>query len=129
MFSASCFAGPTGPAGRTGVTGATGPAGAAGVTGATGPTGPAGATGPRGVTGATGPSGSAGVTGPTGPAVPQASIIYFPGTPTAADHVATWPEVQTFIAAVDGRGIVYVNDSIVSPAPVGWLRRPRNHSS
>ena len=115
--------GPTGPAGRTGVTGATGPtgpAGATGVTGATGPTGPAGATGPTGSQGPTGPQGPTGIQGPTGPtgvAAPS-SIIYFPGTPSSGDHVATWPEVQAFIAATDGRCIVYVNDTITSPAPV-----------
>lgn len=46
------------------------------------------------------------------------SIIYRPGTPSAGDHVATWPEVQTFVTTTDGKCIVYVDDSITSPAPV-----------
>lgn len=46
------------------------------------------------------------------------SIIYKPGTASAGDHVATWAEVQTFIATTDGKCIVYVDDSITSPAPV-----------
>jgi hypothetical protein len=46
------------------------------------------------------------------------AIIYKPGTPTGGDHVATWPEVQSFIAQTDGKCIVYVDDSIVSPALV-----------
>ena len=125
--------GPTGPAGRTGVTGATGPTGPVGTTGATGPTGPVGATGvtgptgpagttgptgPAGVTGVTGPTGPAGATGVTGPQGLQASIVYKPGVASSGDHVATWPEVQTFITATDGRCIVYVDDSVVSPALV-----------
>jgi hypothetical protein len=46
------------------------------------------------------------------------SIIYRPGAASAGDHVATWPEVQAFITTTDGKCIVYVDDSIVSPAPV-----------
>ncbi|MFI4978306.1 MAG: DUF2190 family protein [Solirubrobacterales bacterium] len=46
------------------------------------------------------------------------AIIYKPGTPSTADHVATWPEVQAFIGVTDGKCIVYVDDSIVSPALV-----------
>jgi len=53
-------------------------------------------------------------------AIPKgfASIIYKPGVASSGDHVATWPEVQTFIAASDGKCIVYVDDSVVSPALV-----------
>lgn len=54
---------------------------------------------------------------PTSPTT-LGAIIYQPGVPSAGDHVATWPEVQTFIAATGGKCIVYVDDSIVSPAPV-----------
>src|SRR5271170_1319694 len=46
------------------------------------------------------------------------SIIYRPGGVTAKDVVATWPEVQAFITKADGKCFVYVDDSIVSPAPV-----------
>jgi hypothetical protein len=56
----------------------------------------------------------------SGPNVPKSygAIIYKPGTPSAGDSVATWAEVQAFIAAANGKCIVYVDDSIVSPAPV-----------
>src|SRR5271163_83806 len=58
-------------------------------------------------------------TGPV-PASPQTlgAIIYQPGGVSAGDTVATWAEVQTFIAATHGKCVVYVDDSITSPAPV-----------
>lgn len=37
---------------------------------------------------------------------------------SSGDKVATWAEVQAFITAADGRCIVYVDDSVVSPALV-----------
>ncbi len=46
------------------------------------------------------------------------AIIYRPGSVSAGDVVATWPEVQTFITKADGKCIVYVDDSMTSPAPV-----------
>lgn len=47
------------------------------------------------------------------------AIIYRPGGTTAGDVVATWAEVKTFIqASSNGKCIVYVDDSIVSPALV-----------
>src|SRR5271169_1073936 len=47
------------------------------------------------------------------------SIIYRPGGTSAGDVVATWPEVQEFIqASSNGKCIVYIDDSIVSPALV-----------
>src|SRR5271166_3677947 len=46
------------------------------------------------------------------------AIIYKPGGVSAGDTVATWPEVQTFITKSDGKCIVYVDDSITTPAPV-----------
>jgi hypothetical protein len=46
------------------------------------------------------------------------SIIYKPGVPSSSDTVATWVEVQAKIASWDGKGIVYIDDSVVSPAPV-----------
>lgn len=45
------------------------------------------------------------------------AIIYQPGGASAGDVVATWPEVQAFIAKADGKCIVYIDDSMVSPAP------------
>jgi hypothetical protein len=58
----------------------------------------------------------------TGPAPLAATgfgaIIYQPGGVSAGDTVATWPEVQAFIAKAHGKCIVYVDDSITSPAPV-----------
>lgn len=47
-----------------------------------------------------------------------ASIIYRPGVPTAGAFVETWAEVKTVNTATQGRCLVYVDDSIVSPAPV-----------
>src|SRR5208337_92476 len=46
------------------------------------------------------------------------AIIYRPGGVSAGDVVATWPEVQTFITKSDGKAIVYVDDSVTTPAPV-----------
>jgi hypothetical protein len=46
------------------------------------------------------------------------SIIYQPGGVSAGDTVATWPEVQSFITKAHGKAIVYVDDSITTPAPV-----------
>ena len=57
------------------------------------------------------------VMAPPSPMV-MGAIIYKPGVPSAGDHVATWPEVQTFVTATDGKCIVYVDDSVVSPALV-----------
>ncbi len=48
----------------------------------------------------------------------MASVIYRPGTPSAGDHVATWPEVQTVITAADGKCVVYIDTSLVTPATV-----------
>ena len=45
-------------------------------------------------------------------------IIYQPGGVTAGLVVTTWAEVQAFIAYRQGTVIVYVDDSIVSPALV-----------
>ncbi len=46
------------------------------------------------------------------------SIIYRPGGTTAGLVVTTWAQVQQFIATREGTVIVYVDDSIVSPALV-----------
>lgn len=46
------------------------------------------------------------------------SIIFRPGGVTGGLVVTTWAEVQTFIALREGAVIVYVDDSIVSPALV-----------
>lgn len=46
------------------------------------------------------------------------SIIYRPGVASGADHVATWAEVQTLIASWDGKCVVFIDDSLVSPATV-----------
>jgi hypothetical protein len=46
------------------------------------------------------------------------AIIYQPGGVSSGDTVATWAEVQSFIARAHGKCIVYVDDSIVSPALV-----------
>jgi len=47
------------------------------------------------------------------------SCIYQPGGTSAGDVFTTWAEVKTFIqASSNGKCIVYVDDSIVSPAPV-----------
>lgn len=46
------------------------------------------------------------------------AIIYKPGAPSFGRTVATWPEVQSFISNLQGTGVVYVDDSIVSPALV-----------
>jgi len=46
------------------------------------------------------------------------AIIYKPGIASAGDTVATWPEVQAFITAAHGKAIVYVDDSVTTPAPV-----------
>jgi len=45
-------------------------------------------------------------------------IIYKPGGVTAGLVVTTWAQVQEFIAYREGAVIVYVDDSIVSPASV-----------
>src|SRR5271155_268261 len=44
-------------------------------------------------------------------------IIYKPGGVAGGLVVTTWTQVQKFIAARQGAIIVYVDDSIVSPAP------------
>jgi len=46
------------------------------------------------------------------------SIIYRPGGVAGGLVVTTWTEVQNFIAVRQGAVIVYVDDSITSPAPV-----------
>ena len=46
------------------------------------------------------------------------SIIYKPGTASTGDQVATWAEVKTLVTSWDGKCIVYVDDSITSPATV-----------
>ena len=47
------------------------------------------------------------------------AIIYRPGGTSGSDVKATWAEVKTFIqASSNGKCIVYVDDSIVSPALV-----------
>jgi hypothetical protein len=47
------------------------------------------------------------------------AIIYKPGAISAGDVVATWAEVKAFIqASSNGKCVVYVDDSIVSPALV-----------
>lgn len=47
------------------------------------------------------------------------SIIYQPGGTASADTLITWAAVKTFIqASSNGKCIVYVDDSITSPAPV-----------
>jgi hypothetical protein len=55
-----------------------------------------------------------------GPSAPKSmgSVIYKPGVASAGDSVATWPEVQVVIAASHGKCVVYVDDSVVSPAPI-----------
>ncbi|HYX20193.1 MAG TPA: hypothetical protein VFA98_05055, partial [Thermoanaerobaculia bacterium] len=45
-------------------------------------------------------------------------IIYRPGGTTGGVTVTTWAQVQEFIALRQGTVIVYVDDSIVSPALV-----------
>ncbi|HYX20196.1 MAG TPA: hypothetical protein VFA98_05070 [Thermoanaerobaculia bacterium] len=46
------------------------------------------------------------------------SIIYQPGGVVGGVAVTTWAEVQAFISLREGTVIVYVDDSITSPAPV-----------
>src|SRR5271155_1084848 len=46
------------------------------------------------------------------------SIIYRPGGVAGGLVVTTWAQVQKFVAARQGAAIVYVDDSIVSPAHV-----------
>lgn len=46
------------------------------------------------------------------------SIIYRPGVASSKLAVETWAEVQAFIALRTGAVIVYVDDSVTSPAPV-----------
>jgi hypothetical protein len=46
------------------------------------------------------------------------SVIFRPGGVTGGLVVTTWAEVQTFIALRQGAVVVYVDDSIVSPALV-----------
>jgi len=46
------------------------------------------------------------------------AIIYQPGGVTQGVTVTTWAEVQTFISLREGTVLVYVDDSITSPAPV-----------
>ena len=99
-----------GGAGTTGATGVSGPPGAtgAGTTGATG-VGTTGATGASGTTGATGASGSGGGA--------SSVLVFRPGVASSGVAVATWPEVQTALAAVDGLLDLYI-DSSNSPAAV-----------
>lgn len=51
------------------------------------------------------------------------SVIYRPGAPSSGPFVETWPEVQAILTASVGRCIVYVDNSIVSPAPVPTATR------
>ena len=46
------------------------------------------------------------------------AIIYKPGSTSFGRTVATWAEVQPFISNLQGTGVVYIDDSIVSPALV-----------
>ena len=46
------------------------------------------------------------------------NVIYQPGGTSNGIVVATWEEVKAFIALKSGACIVYVDDSITSPAPV-----------
>jgi hypothetical protein len=46
------------------------------------------------------------------------SIIYQPGGTADGLVVTSWVQVQKFIAAREGAAIVYIDDSITSPAPV-----------
>lgn len=47
------------------------------------------------------------------------SCIYRPGGTSGGDVFATWAEVKTFIqSSSNGKCIVYIDDSITSPAPV-----------
>lgn len=48
----------------------------------------------------------------------ECAIIYRPGGVSAGDVVATWPEVQTFVTTTDGKCLVYIDDSITTPAPI-----------
>ncbi len=57
----------------------------------------------------------------SGPAVPKGmgAIIYQPGgTAVPSDTVTTWADVQAFITATHGKCIVYIDDSITTPATV-----------
>lgn len=48
----------------------------------------------------------------------SSSIVYRPGGTPSGLVVTLWTQVQKFIAAREGTVIVYVDDSITSPAPV-----------
>ena len=52
------------------------------------------------------------------PSTSSYSIIYRPGAASSGIFVETWPEVQAFIASRSGTCLVYVDDSIVTPAPI-----------
>jgi hypothetical protein len=58
------------------------------------------------------------VAAPPGPGGSTNAIIYRPGAASSGYFVQTWAEVQSFITETEGTGIVYVDDSIVTPAPV-----------
>lgn len=60
-----------------------------------------------------------GVPVPPTPGVPAGNgVIYRPGGVTAAPVYATWAEVQAIVLAEKGDVIVYIDDSITTPAPI-----------
>jgi hypothetical protein len=62
--------------------------------------------------------GSTGATGATGGSSASNAIIYQPGGVTSGQVYATWAGVQGVIAATQVPLTVYVDDSIVTPAPI-----------